>query len=212
MKAMVIKLTVIYKADLNDANSLDALQNLENECGQTKSLITAIEDFISSSSTRLHGTSWDSVRSKLSLYLNALNLRYSIASSLAGDITKANNSLLSYMGMYGELDTQYLGELDRLRAQYKNNLYNARAKYQSMMNQTADNPTVKEDTSSILGEINKYSSLIKELDDKIDKIEGLEMADISAYSTLVSAITNLASYQSQVSAIIPSSNITSDMI
>ena len=205
-------MTVLYKADLNSANNIDALKDLENECNQTKALITAIEDFISSSKTKLKGSSWDLVRTKLSAYLGVLRLRYNIASSLAGDITKANNSLLSYMGMYGELDTQYLGELDRLRAQYKNNLYNARAKYQSMMNQTADNPTVKEDTSSILGEINKYSSLIKELDDKIDKIEGLEMADISAYSTLVSAITNLVSYQSKVSAIIPSSNITSDMI
>lgn len=212
MKAMVIKLTVIYKADLNDANSLDALQNLENECGQTKSLIAAIEDFISSSSTRLHGTSWDSVRSKLSLYLNALNLRYSIASSLAGDIKKANNSLSSYMGPYTELNTQYLEELNRLRVQYKNNLYNARTQYINLLNFTMEEVEQEKNIYVALREINRYSNLVSELDSKIEKIEGLEMADINAYSTLSSAIVDIAAYNAQVSSIVPSSNITSNML
>ena len=50
------------------------------------------------------------------------------------------------------------------------------------------------------------------VDSKIEKIEGLEMADINAYSTLSSAIVDIAAYNTQVSSIVPSSNITSDML
>jgi hypothetical protein len=38
------------------------------------------------------------------------------------------------------------------------------------------------------------------------------MADINAYSTLSSAIVDIAAYNTQVSSIVPSSNITSDML
>ncbi len=206
-------MTVLYKNDLETANSLAALNALDNEEESAQKLIEAISNFIEESNFKLKGETWDKARSKLSSYIDALNLRIKVITGLKANIKRANDSLINYMGIYTELNTDKLEELLQLRKSYENNVYSARIKLHNLntdLNEK-DGATVIE-RNRLSNVIRKFSSLIDEINPKIEKIEKLGMADINAYSILSDTISDIASYSSKVSSISTGFNSKKDVL
>jgi len=75
-------MAIVHKSDLQNINSSAGLSYIEKKAEESQKLSNAISNFITNTQTKLKGGGYDAVRSKMSLYIDALNKQSQICSNL----------------------------------------------------------------------------------------------------------------------------------
>lgn len=193
-------MAVVLKGDLSGAVISNSIALLEAEVNDTTHLINAINTFINDSTTTLIGKSYDAARQKLSLYLEDIRTRQTIATQLVAAISEGAASLSSYMDIYSELNDS---EIDEIEAEIKSleskisgakqTIYNI-----NQSNQDSENPV---NTGYYTEQISSWESIIVELKKKLDKLVNLQSADASAFSGVEGACESVVKYSASVEGI-----------
>ena len=189
-------MAVLYKSDLEASNSQVASFSLESEVRSINSMINAINTFISESETKLIGKSWDLVRTKLTDYVNALELGSKIAMTLGDNIRKADNSLMSYMENYSIISTDYLDDLLENRARCERHITQLESMLSLIYSKEGSLPDGNE--TGLRTSIRYYKNKLLEINDFIEKIEGLNIADKEAMGQIADSVSDIANYKAQV--------------
>ena len=189
-------MAVLYKSDLEASNSQVASFSLESEVRSINSMINAINTFISESETKLIGKSWDLVRTKLTDYVNALELGSKIAMTLGDNIRKADNSLMSYMENYSIISTDYLDDLLENRARCERHITQLESMLSLIYSKEGSLPDGNE--TGLRTSIRYYKNKLLEINDFIEKIEGLNIADKEAMGQIADSVSDTANYKAQV--------------
>lgn len=193
-------MAVVIKGDLSGAVISNSIALLEAEVNDTTQLINAINTFINDSTTTLIGKAYDAARQKLSLYLEDIRTRQTIATQLVSAISEGAASLSSYMDIYSELNDS---EIDEIEAEIKSleskisgakqTIYNI-----NQSNQDSENPV---NTGYYTEQISSWESIIVELKKKLDKLINLQSADASAFSGVEGACESVVKYSASVEGI-----------
>ena len=180
-------MTKVLSGDLSAANT-NNMATFEYVIEVCTDLITQFNDFEGDSPNVLIGGGYDAVRTKLELYINALNVVKSVCTNLISNIKNANNSMINYMEGYSELDDAQVPEYRRKLQEVKNYL-----DYLISINGTKDSNGNVIDVSS---EIAAYTQLYEILKHYLELLEGLSGEDASLFdglSGLISDIENICS-------------------
>lgn len=179
-------MSIVYKSDLVNANSLASLDKLEGEINNSQSLEASISDFIASSQDKLKGNVWDLERKRLLLFIDVLHVRTSLLSDIMASIKSANNYFINYMSDYDVIDDSKLNDLLALRNSIKNII---------------DSLTENETEDSQSADIDSYYSELHNIDKEIEKIKELRNADIGSNNCLSNSFANLNNYKTNVEGI-----------
>lgn len=203
----------VYLDEINAALSSDVFSSFSNDSSESKTLSSAIENFIDGSRATLVGSNWDQYRSKLVQYNAALLSRINYAAKLGEAIQEALQLLKDYLGDDAMLDSSKLDEYKRQRQICSNSIDSLNA----MLNETvtvknvdsSGNVTYSQvaayDASEIRAQISLATETLKELDRLIEKIEGLDAVYSQAESILQDAFSCINTFGDSVGAIVPDS-------
>lgn len=189
-------MSLLLQSDLSSANSSKAISLLTSDMEDSKKLSDSIEDFINSSTEVLKGASFDTVRSHMQKYVDALSKRVKTAESLINAIKAANDSMTSYMDGEPKLDSS---ELETLQSQV--NSY--RSKAQGYLSRI-DNYDSEKETMSKNALYEAYYAARDEQRkrEKIIKlINGLEAQDSATFATLSSVSDEISQFSNDVGGI-----------
>lgn len=191
-------MTLLKKADLNDANSPSskAISNLKKDKDDTEELIKVIQDFIDTSKENLAGDSFDAIRNHLQGYINVLQSRMKIADSLLTAIAAANNKMIDYMEDQDKLDTAELESYKRrlTTAETQRDHYSSKVNNYDPDVEKVSLTIYQNHLASAEGEVEKYKKIV-------NKIENLEATDSSTYSTLMGAEQETTTFKTSVGEI-----------
>lgn len=193
-------MALVLSGDLSGSAISNAVALLEAEANDTSQLISAINSFIDDSTTTLKGKSYDAARQKLSLYLEDIKLRQSIAAELAAAISEGAASLSSYMEGYSKLDDSEIDEIEAEISKLQIKISGAR----QTINKINDSNEVSDNSVSIsyyTQQISSWESTIEELKKELDKLINLEAADASAFSGVEGACESVVKYSASVEGI-----------
>lgn len=188
---------LVYKADLDDANSSVNITNLTKDKEDAQAVIGAIQDFISTSKEELVGDSFDAIRKQLNNYSILMQYRIKAADALITAIKKANDSLGSYMDGEPKLDTD---EYDSFKAKYEQ----AKSTVDSLNSRIAsyDSTTDTTSLSSLISQRDAAEASAKENKRMMDLLDGLPGADTSALGSLTSGAADSDTFQGMVGEIV----------
>ena len=109
----------VFSSDFPMANGSSIVTSLETASQEAKSFSQVIDMFRSTTVNTLIGPGYNSIRSKMGLYQDALNKLSTISNNLKSNIIAAHNFLLNAMEGYSELNTADLPELNQSIEQSK---------------------------------------------------------------------------------------------
>lgn len=171
----------VIKGNLVDANNSQGLTVLEEIIEMSNDVKISLEEFINSSKNNFKGSAYDAARSKLQLYVEALNKQITLCDILINNIHAANNQMINYMEEYNFLDSGYLDG-------YKNEINSIKNKISSLSVPTQDDDMTDAEFNEKMSEynssINYYIGRIAELEKLCKKLEGLDAADSSAWGII----------------------------
>lgn len=189
-------MTLLLKSDLSSANSSKAISTLRTDMDDTQKMISAIEDFISSSDSVLVGASFDTIRSHMQKYVDALNKRVKVDESLVNALIKANTTMINYMDGESKLDTSereaYQSEAESYRS--KASGYLDRINSYNSETETVSRNDLFTMYYEAVGEAKKREKIVKLLDE-------LDATDSATYSSLNSTIDEVSSFSTEVGSI-----------
>ena len=107
-------MSLLLASDLSAANGSKSITALTNDMDDAKALIASVENFISSSPEVLKGESFDTVRSHMKAYVDALNKRVTCAENIISAMKSANSTMADYMEGEPKIDTS---ERESVKAQ-----------------------------------------------------------------------------------------------
>ena len=172
-------MTKVIASDVASANSnnMSALNAVMDSSQATVSVLNA---FVYESTDKLKGGGYNSVRKKLSLYVEAFKTLHVICENYMSIAKNANNSMLNYMEGYASLDDSKLDE------------------YKVRLKQIEGYLRYLREQSSKVDSGNDYASLIsywdgiyKELYHYKELLEKLKSTDTSLYGAFEKAITDI---------------------
>lgn len=188
---------LVYKSDLDEANSSVNVTNLTKDKEDAQAVIGAIQDFISTSKEELIGDSFDAIRKQLNNYSILMQYRIKAADALIAAIKKANDSLGTYMDGEPKLDTD---EYDTFKSKYEAALRTVDSLNSRISSYDSDKETVS--LSSLISQRDAAEAEAKENKRMMDLLDGLPGADSSAYGSLTSGAADSDSFQGMVGEIV----------
>ncbi|MBP5679197.1 MAG: hypothetical protein J6X28_05200 [Bacilli bacterium] len=201
----------IYQDEIDAFLSSGTLDTLTVDSSEGNSINEALLDFNDRSRFQLEGNNWDKYRTKLAAFNEAMQTRARLAKAIEAAIKEALQLLEDYLGDDLMLDSSKLDEYKQERQNCKDSIdkLNGMLNATTQVEYTNENGEKKKKTVALYdaGEIRSQIALaeetIAELDRLITKIEGFEPVYQQAVSILEGAFSELGTFQSQVSAIVP---------
>lgn len=189
----------VVKADLTGGIST-LVSSLKNDDKDTTNLLNAINSFINDSQSSLVGVGYDTARKKMGLYLENVQTRRNLSSSLASAISQGASSLASYMEEFDVLDDSQIMEIEQEIKKLRSKISGAKQTINRIIasNLVSERPI---STSWYYQQISSWESTIKELNRKLDKLLGLGGADGAAFSQVSSLGGDVAKYDASIQGI-----------
>lgn len=180
---------IVYKSELSNGNIKSVLDLLNKEIEESNKIMSSINEFIGViDSGQLIGSSYSSVKKRISMYVPILQKRISVASNLLNAINSATNQMSNYMAEDSMLDDSKLPEL--------------RAALNNAKNALDELLSAKIFTSEIQNEAYAIMAQIEEISKKIKKLELLVPTDASAYGKITGISGDIGNYQSLINEMI----------
>lgn len=166
-------MTKVYSADLSNANSSSMITQLEETSSSSSTVLSQLNSFIGESSSILMGNGYDAVRSKLSVYADAINKQKTICDNLSNNVKAANNVMLTFMDGYSYLDDAYIQDIEYSIEDVKSFL--------SWLRSYSEEKKARNGTDA---EIAHWEGIQAELERKLDKLRKLDPTDKSSFAML----------------------------
>ena len=183
---------IIKAADLSNASSIfESFFDSVKE--QTSKLGTNIDTFRNDSSfkTKIKSDGYDAARNYMGIYIAALDKLNTVCDTTLNNIISANNSVISAMAGYSEIDLSKRSEIENRLQQLKTDLANTYAE----LNATTSKSTQYSCKQAIykleqdITEMEKYLTIIKNTETAYNSAKGLIGGDVSStiqgFSTLI---------------------------
>ena len=195
-------MSVVYSSDLSKANSSELMSAIESIISSSDKMASQIEKFISESKDELKGGGYDAVRTKMSIYADALRKQSKICSNLYGNVKSANNTMLNYMEGYTKLNDS---EKEEIRTELNNakSMLSWLEEYSNVwvLDKETNEKTKKSRRNGSDYQIESYRKIIEELEKLLKKLEHLKEEDYSAFEMISSVNTDINSYSNCINEI-----------
>lgn len=188
----------VSRADLENASST-ARSGLDNISSRSASASNQIGSFIEDSKLVLKGTGFDYVRARLEMYQTAINKLMSICEALANNIIAANNMMINAtQGL--DLNTDNIEELEQRVHQIESliNWYSESIVVDESVPEEERKYMVRNQSMA-----NYYSEVLRIIKEKLELLQNLEKISNEAAAVLDNVSSDITSYSSNVSSIIP---------
>ena len=192
-------MAVVYKSDLSGGSISSLISMLETEVEDTQQLINSINGFIDGTKSSLTGKAYDLARQKMSMYVEDLKMRKSVASQLASAISAGASSLSGYMEEFSMLDDSEMEEIVDQINKLKVQISGAKQTINSLLSSTES--VDYKNIWKYRGQISIWESIKSDLERKLDKLVGLQSADASAFGGVEAAGSNVAKYGASIDGI-----------
>ncbi len=186
----------VVNSELTGGGISRMISLLEGEATSTAALNKAISSFMYDSSSSLIGKSYDTARSKMSLYLQDVETRSTLAAELASAISSGAESLSGYMEGYDMLDDSEIPEIESSISSLKQEISSAQATIRSLK---LKDP--KANVSAYTSSISSCQAYLTELEKKLEKLKGLGAADSAAFSEAMALADGVAKFSASVEGI-----------
>ena len=183
-----------FSSDMTSGSNGKLISTLETASSEANTFSQVISLFRSTTVTSLVGPGYDSIRNKMGLYEDGLNIIKTISDNLISNIKAANNAGLNAMQGYGELNTENLGELT-------NRLNTSKQILQVLYSMLSSGELTDEEASSVASSISSYESIIERLSKLIDILNKLPGRIRGARSMLNGSESDASNLCSKVSNI-----------
>ena len=183
-----------FSSDMTSGSNGKLISTLETASSEANTFSQVISLFRSTTVTSLVGPGYDSIRNKMGLYEDGLNIIKTISDNLISNIKAANNAGLNAMQGYGELNTENLGELT-------NRLNTSKQILQVLYAMLSSGELTDEEASSVASSISSYESIIERLSKLIDILNKLPGRIRGARSMLNGSESDASNLCSKVSNI-----------
>ena len=189
-------MSLLLAADLSAANGSKSITALTNDMDDAKALIASVENFISSSPEVLKGESFDTVRSHMKSYVDALNKRVTCAENIISAMKSANSTMADYMEGEPKIDTS---ERESVKAQM--DAYNSAAA--GYRNRANNYDSLHERISKQKLESMAYDAEenAKKMEKKLKLIDNLDPTDSATYGKFQSATEGINGFKNDVGSI-----------
>lgn len=192
----------ILKSNLSVSSNMKSVLILD--IVDTQNLIDAIQDFVENSGADLKGAGYDDLRSKITKYVEVLNIRKQVAESLKIAIEASFPAMEAFMEDYPDLDDSRLSDINTQVSILENKYNSALASYRSLLYSNNDDSNgVTIDFSDDVIRCKKMASFYKKEKEKLEKLktklEALTPTDNDNYAKFNTAISDLNKYKSQTS-------------
>ena len=183
-----------FSSDMTSGSNGKLISTLETASSEANTFSQVISLFRSTTVTSLVGPGYDSIRNKMGLYEDGLNIIKTISDNLISNIKAANNAGLNAMQGYGELNTENLVELT-------NRLNTSKQILQVLYAMLSSGELTDEEASSVASSISSYESIIERLSKLIDILNKLPGRIRGARSMLNGSESDASNLCSKVSNI-----------
>ena len=201
----------VYYDELTAAMASDIFDRLEADKRESQAVKEVLSTFISSSQTVLTGQQYNSYRSQLATFNNALDQRMNLDEALSTNIRSALQLLIDYMDGDLYLDSSKLEEymyyrelcvnsIDKLNYML-NEMYEVRYTDSAGRVQVTSTPVY--DSNEVRQQITQAEEALTELDRVIVKVQGLDAVYAQAESILNSAFQGITPFGNAVTSIKP---------
>lgn len=209
----------VYADELNAFKNSSVCSSLKTDSKESGTVESVISDFVTMAKGRLTGDGWNNACAKLTEFQAALLKRAEVASALSDAIEAAINLIIDYMGEYPSLDCSKLEEIKENKRQCEANIeliqgamYATKTEsYIDPITQETKSRTVNVYSASEIAEfqacIDKLRESINEIQKLITKLEGLEDIYKQAEGMLASVFSQIDSFGTAVSNIVPNNKV-----
>ncbi len=183
---------IIKAADLSNASSIfEAF--FDGVKAQAEKLSQAIDVFRNDASfkEKFKSAGYEAARNYMGVYITALKKLNTVCDAIVNNIISANNSIISAMSGYTEIDLSKKAEIETNLTQLKTNLDNAYAEYNAAKEKKVKNycqQTIQKLTADI-AEVEKFLTIIKNTEAAYSSAKGLIGGEVSStiqsYGTLI---------------------------
>ena len=196
----------LYRSDL----SKNLTSVLVQYAADAKKIRDSIDNFMVNAKANLKVDAYTAGINQLEVFKDAMEKRATVMDTLAGAIDEAMSKLNDYMGEYDVLDDGMLEEIKAKIAECKSEIAELRTRlyyYRTVDVKDSDGNVIgskqkKFEDQGVLRDIESYEGLVREMEAKRDKLEGLAPAVEAAYNKFVSSVDSvLSSYESMVNNI-----------
>ena len=196
----------LYRSDL----SKNLTSVLVQDAADAKKIRDSIDNFMVNAKANLKGDAYTAGINQLEVFKEAMEKRAMVMDTLAGAIDEAMSKLNDNMGEYDVLDDGMLEEIKAKIAECKTEIAELRTRlyyYRTVDVKDSDGNIIgskqkKFEDQGVLRDIESYEALVREMEAKRDKLEGLAPAVEAAYNKFVSSVDSvLSSYESMVNNI-----------
>ena len=208
-------MAVIVSEELELANNFKTFDQLKDDIESANSMNGVIDAFVENSST-LKGETWDSVKSKMTLYKSALSNIANVSNILSEAISKALKELMDFISPYESLDTADIPKIQNEIKLSNTNIDNIIAEMNSTIPIEVEGKDGKKTTASVsLSESNpsRYNSLkadltaarelLDNLTKQLDKLNQLEAKYTKVKADLDEAFASVEGMNANISQIVP---------
>lgn len=189
-------MSLLLQSDLSAANGSKAIAALSNDMDDTRKLLASVEGFISGSTEHLKGESFDTVRSHMQVYVDALNARIKVAENLISAIKSANSTMSNYMDGEPRLDTS---ELESVKHQWDNLKATASSYLSRYNNYNAEKERISRE--ALYGLYTETERQAKLKEKKYNLLDKLDSTDSATYSKLQSSTEDISTFKGTVGGI-----------
>ena len=179
-------MAIVYKADLLDMEFSSYFSKLENS---NNNIANKIESFCASSESVLTGNGYDAIRISLRFYADALRKSATLCGLFANNVIAAQHQLANYMEDLDVIDDALIPETRGKLNAAKADLARLESYYRTTWTDEKGNSHESWERVGTDEEIEACKEVIAYLEHILKKMEGLNAADVSAFS-LLDAITN----------------------
>lgn len=193
-------MTKIIKSNLSVSSNMKSVLSLD--IGDTQNLIEAIQDFVENSGNTLKGTGYDDLRSKITKYVEVLNIRQQVAESLKNAIEVSFPAMEAFMEDYPDLDDSRLSDISTQVSILENKYNSALASYRSLLYANKDDSNgapfdFSDDVIRCKNRMSFYKNEKEKLEKLKTKLEALTPTDDDNYAKFNTANGGLNEYKSK---------------
>ena len=188
---------IIRAADLSNASTI--LENFfDSVKAQSTKLITSIDTFRNDGSfkERFKSAGYDAARNYMGVYMTALGKLNNICDVAANNIISANNSVISAMSGYAEIDLSKKIEIETNLTQLKSSLEAAYAELNAATKKSTKNyyKQTIEKLEIDITKVEKYLTIIKNTETAYNNAKSLIGGDVAStidgFSSLIGNFCN----------------------
>ncbi len=191
-------MTLVTTDALNSAQSEIKSFEANEDYLTLNKVSSSIENFVSTSTDKLSGEAWDSVRAKMSIYTEVIATRSTYATNMPNAMEASRRQLAAYMEDYPKLDTNDKTSVEEQLHSAQRNIANADSAFAALKSKGNVDSAAESNYKKLRAGYEDTERKYKKL---LEKLNGLSAADKAAASLCNASIETGADFANTVLSI-----------